>query len=152
MKIYLPGFMPKNIDIENIDIENINSSIHKKSVDYCNIYSQEGLFRIQNNNVYQLIPQDIPIEKTIYNNIEFIIDKSSYIFRKNIYSIPYKHIIYNIEQHEYKLYDNSIVSLIINYCKNKIIDIYFLTKNNLCINSKNNIIEYISLFNDIKQY
>jgi hypothetical protein len=47
---------------------------------------------------------------------------------------------------------NSEISLIILYSKNKMIDIYFYTKKDLSINLKDDILEYISLFNDIKQY
>ncbi len=119
---------------------------------YKNIYSNDGIFRIQNNIIYKLIPQDVTLENFNYNNTEFIIDKSSYIFRKNIYTIPYEHISHNIEELEYKLHKNSLVSLIVHYHKNEIINIYFSTKNNLCINLKENIMEYISLINDIKQY
>ena len=129
---------------------NISSLIPIKT-NYQDIYSSDGIFRIQNSNITKLIPQDVATENFNYNNKEFIIDKSCYIFRKNIYSIPYEHINFQIQQLEYKLNKNSLISLIIRYHKNKIIDIYFSTKNNLCINLKNNIIEYISLFNDIKQ-
>jgi hypothetical protein len=142
MKIYIKNFIPKKIDIDFL------VSIPTQ---YQDIYSRDGIFRIQNNNIFKLIPQDIPSETFSYNNIEFITDKSNYIFRKNIYHIPYQHIIRAIEQFEYKLYDNSEVSLITNYCKNKLVDVYFFTKKNLCTNIKNNIIEYISLINDIKQ-
>ena len=132
--------------------EKINiSSLTPIKTNYQDIYSSDGIFRIQNNNITKLIPQDVATENFNYNNKEFIIDKSCYIFRKNIYSIPYEHINFQIQQLEYKLNKNSLISLIIRYHKNKIIDIYFSTKNNLCINLKNNIIEYISLFNDIKQ-
>ena len=134
--------MPEKINI---------SSLTPIKTNYQDIYSSDGIFRIQNNNITKLIPQDVATENFNYNNKEFIIDKSCYIFRKNIYSIPYEHINFQIQQLEYKLNKNSLISLIIRYHKNKIIDIYFSTKNNLCINLKNNIIEYISLFNDIKQ-
>ena len=134
--------MPEKINI---------SSLTPIKTNYQDIYSSDGIFRIQNNNITKLIPQDVATENFNYNNKEFIIDKSCYIFRKNIYSIPYEHINFQIQQLEYKLNKNLLISLIIRYHKNKIIDIYFSTKNNLCINLKNNIIEYISLFNDIKQ-
>ena len=135
--------MPKKLNL---------TSIIPTKISYKNIYSNDGIFRIQNSIIYKLIPQDVTTENFNYNNTEFIIDKSSYIFRKNIYSIPYEHISCNVEQLEYKLDKNSLVSLVVLYNKNEIIDIYFSTKNNLCINLKNNIMEYISLFNDIKQY
>jgi len=142
MKIYIKDFMPQELKP--------NSMILNKTT-YQNVYTENGLFRIQNDNIFKLIPQDITPEEFNYNNIEFIIDKSSYIFRKNIYTIPYKHLLYNIEQFEYKLLNNSEVSLIIHYHKNKVIDVYFMTKKELSIHLKNDIMEYISLFNDIKQ-
>ena len=144
MKIYIKNFNPKKIN-HNFLVKNI--------ITYKDIYSTDGIFRIQNENITKLIPQDIKCEYVTDNNIDFIIDKSDFIFRKNIYSIPYQHIVLDIEQVEYKLYKNSSISLIICNHNNRIIDIYFYTKNqDFCRNIKNNIIEYISLFNDIKQY
>jgi len=151
MKIYIKN---NGTDINTVNTKNnhkkkTTSSAIPKKTRYQMIYSEEGIFRIQNNRIFKLIPQDIAAECFNYNNIEFIIDKSSYTFRKDIYSIPYKHIFYDIEQFEYKL-QNSDISLIVDYNKNKILDIYFYTKNEKYPNFEN-IIEYISLFNDIKQ-
>ena len=67
-------------------------------MNYKDIYSNDGIFRIQNDNIYKLIPQDIPCEYFNYKNMDFILDKSNYIFRKNIYLYTiyaYKYIIYN---------------------------------------------------------
>ena len=139
MKIYVKNLIPKNINID---------SFTKKITNYKDIYSNDGIFRIQNNNIYKLIPQDIPCEYFNYKNMDFILDKSNYIFRKTIYYIPYKHKVYNIQQIEYKLNTNLPVSLIVQYIYSKIIDIYFYTKENeLYINLKNNIIEYLSFVN-----
>lgn len=143
MKIYIKNFMPKNIDINTIT-PNVKH--------YRDIYSVDGIFRIQNDNIYKLIPQDVTLENFNYNNMEFIIDKSSYIFRKNIYSIPYEHISCYIEEFEYKLDKKSMVSLVVKYRNREIFDLYFYTENSISTNLKNNIMEYISLINDIKQY
>ena len=157
MKIYIPDFKPNNIH-NAINLDNLD----KKVFEYQDIYSEEGIFKIQNNIVSQLIPTDIPIEKLEYNNITFILDKSKYIFRKDIYCIPYNHIVYNIKRYEYKL--NSKSKIILNIImkiekekekekeKNKIIFLYFHTnEEKLYKNFKDDIIEYISLFNNIKQ-
>ena len=142
MKIYIKNSIPKQINL---------TSINATKSTFQEIYSSDGIFRIQNNNISKLIPQDVASENFNYNNIEFIIDKSSYLFRKNIYTIQYEHINYNIEQYEYKLHNNSLASMVVQYHKNKIFNLYFYTKFNLCDNLKINILEYISLFNDIKQ-
>jgi len=120
---------------------------------------------LQNNNLFQLIPIDVPIEKYIYNNINFLVDKSYYNYINNIYCIPYNHKLCDISQHIYKLNIKSNISLIIEYTQtlktfdqniinepNNIIDIYFSTnEKNLDKNLKDNIIEYCSLINNIKQ-
>jgi hypothetical protein len=154
MKIYIPNFMPKNI-------KGLNDTLCKNIITYNDIYSSEGLFRIQNNNIFQLIPNDISVIYTKYNNTDFIIDKSYYIFNKNIYCIPYNHIIYNIEKTEYKLDNKSKITLIIekftkdsikdnikDINKDNIKDIYFITKEEILHDYlKINILEYVSLIN-----
>ena len=143
MKIYVKKFVIKNFIPKNLNL--LENTIH-----YKNIYSIEGMFRIQNDNISKLIPQDIPCENQKYKNLDLILDKSNFIFKKTS-SIPYNHDVYNIEQVEYKFYTNSPISFIIEYNNNKIIDYYFFTKQDLYINFEDNILEYISLFNNIKQ-
>jgi hypothetical protein len=143
MKIYAKNFIIKNLIPKNLNLL-------KNITNYKDIYSAEGIFRIQNDNIFKLIPQDIPCEYMNYKDLNLIVDKSSFIFKK-ISSIPYNHVVYNIEQVEYKFYNNSPISFLIEYNNNKIIDYYFFTKQNLYINFEDNILEYISLFNNIKQ-
>ena len=110
----------------------------------------------------KLMPKDCPTEKINYNKFTFLIDKSKYEFIKDIYYIPYDHIIDNIKQIEYKLNNKSKISLVIEYNQNlknldqnilsEINNIYFSTnETNLDKNLKDNIIEYLSLINNIKQ-
>lgn len=139
MKIYVKNLIPKNIKVD---------SLFQKTRYYQDIYSKDGIFRIQNETIFKLIPQDSPCEYFSFKERDFILDKSEYIFRKNIYYIPYKHKVYNIQQIEYKLNINIPISLIIEYINDKIIDIYFYTKEKeLNTNLKNNIIEYLYFVN-----
>ena len=145
MKIYTPISIPKNI--YDLNLLQINITQYK------DIYSSDGIFRIQNDNIYQLIPQDKPIEKTIYNNTEFIIDKSYFSFRNEIYCIPIIHLEFNIEYIEFKLNNKSKISLIIEKNNNIIIDTYFYTKENILHNYfKDDILIILSLLNNNKQY
>ena len=143
MKVYVKNFIIKNFLPKNFNLL-------ENAIKYKDICSSEGIFRIQNDNMFQLIPQDIPCEHLKYKNLDLILDKCGFIFKKTN-SIPYNHVVYNIEQVEYKFYNNSPISLIIEYNNNKIIDYYFFTKQDLYINLKNDILEYISLFDNIKQ-
>ena len=156
MRIYI------DINLKKFDQTNFFKVEQTKILEYQNIYSLEGIFRIQNNNIMKLIPKDIPIEKINYNNNNFLIDKSKYEFIKDIYSIPFNHILYNIKQVEYKLNNKSKISLIVEYKQslttfdqnimNEINNIYFSTnEEKLDKILKDNIIEYLSLINHIKQ-
>ena len=158
MRIYIPDFIPKI----NETIQKSLDVLHKKVINYKDIYSDDGIFRIQNNIIYQLIPEDGSIESFEHNNINFLLDKSKYIFRKNIYCIPYNHIVYNVQHSEYKLDPKSKISLIMEYsggdphtlptASGIATDIYFYTnEENLNLNFKNNILEYFSLLSNIKQ-
>ena len=150
MKIYI------STNLKKINIKNLNNLYETNNLEYEEIYSSEGIFRIQNNNIYQLIPKDYPIQKFTYNNINFILDKSIYKFSEKIYCIPYNHIKYNMKKVEYKIDVKSSLSLVIKYNNNNVINnIYFTTKEKeLNNNLKNDIFEFIVLFsliNDIKQ-
>jgi hypothetical protein len=166
MKIYIENLDINNLNINNLNIKNIELKLHKsKTIYYKNIYSENGIFRLQDNNLSQIIPVDVHVEKMTYNNELFFIDKSYYNYINNIYCIPYKHKLDEIFQDIYKLNVKSKISLVVEYNQtlkkfdknkinemNNIIDIYFSTnEKNLDKNLKDNIIEYCSLINYIKQ-
>ena len=147
--------MPKNINYIN-SINSINSLLIK-TTNYHDIYSLEGTFRIQNDKIIHLIPNDVSVIKLEYKNTNFIIDNSRYIFRKDIYQIPFYHKISNTNKYEYKLDIKSKIALVIEVCLddkvniNNIKDIYFFTnENELHDYLKNDIIEFISLINNNK--
>ena len=149
MKIYI-----KNINLNYIDLDNINiKNLSMTSNIYNYIYSDSGIFLIQNNYICKLIPNDIPCEIESFNNIDFMVDYSNYIFRKDIYNIPYNHIVHSIEKIQYRYNTDSQVSLILEKIKDKITDIYFeSSEKKLSTILKGEIIKYLSLFNNIKQY
>jgi len=67
-----------NIEFKKFIQSNFKKFDQTKIIEYKNIYSLEGIFRIQNNNIMKLIPKDCPIEKINYNKFTFLIDKSKY--------------------------------------------------------------------------
>ena len=157
MRIYIDNLRIPNMETNFLKFVQTNIK-NIKNIEYQDIYSLEGIFRIQNNNIIKLIPKDSPIEKINYNNITFLIDKSEYEVLKNIYNIPFNHILYNIKQIEYKLNNKSKISLIVEYTRTlqkidqKNINIYFSTnEENLDTILKDDILEYLSLINHIKQ-
>lgn len=145
MKIYI-----KDLDINS----SINTkNLYKISKMYNYIYSDHGIYLIQNNQVNKLIPNDMQMETYKLNDIDFIVDYSHYTFRKD-YSIPYDHIVQTIEKNMYTHDDSSVVSLVIEKNMDKIMDVYFevstTSQHKFGKVIEDDIIKYLSLFSDIK--
>jgi hypothetical protein len=94
-KIYLANYLPDKIKNKMPILE----PFLKKEINYSILYSEDqGLFKIEKNNIYQLYPIDFPITTDDKNN--FIIDKS-YFKEERIYQIPFNHIKKDITQFYY---------------------------------------------------
>ena len=143
MKIYVKNFLP--------ELEPRDDSLIKKSSFYKVIYSKEGIFRIENGIFSKLHPVDGPLQNFTHQGFNFIIDYSSYISKKDCYHIPFAHKLFNINKVEYKLNNKSKLTLVILLENKKIEDIYFYTnEKNLDLILKNEILTFLSLFNNIK--
>jgi len=148
--------------INNLNLEIINdlSEILKekliKTDNYIELYTNEGIYCIEDKNTYYLDPDDkeIQILEKYYENFTIIIDPSFYI-RKITSSIHGdKHQSFQIIEKHYKLNNSSPISLVIkcNLDKTKLIasDIYFESQKDININDvfiKKEIIEFLSVLN-----
>jgi len=150
MKIYINNF---NLEILN-DIIKLFKSNFNSYEKYIHLITNEGLYNIEDKNMYLLDAQDKNIVKydNFYKNFDLIVDYS--YFKKNIVTSIHGNIHLSIEtqKHIYKLNDNSQLNLIIEYyLKNKKItasDIYFEIDKDVEIADKfikNEIIEFLSL-------
>lgn len=82
-------------------IENIKKSEITQSV----IYSKEGIFHIINNKLNRLIINDGSSEKTSISNIDFMIDRSSFIYGPDCYQLHPQHISETVSIQTYTLSD-----------------------------------------------
>ena len=138
------------IYVGNIFLNHLNDEILiKKVTNHNNIYSSDGIFLIRNNELIQLVAKDKEIEKFSFDKYNFLVDRSEYIFRKNIYNIPYNHIVEKVEKVEYKHNEKSQISMIIENKNGKRSDLYFETREKeLYKELKQDIIKYLSLFKE----
>jgi hypothetical protein len=134
MKIYIPKLDININNLENYCKYNNNFKI---------IYSNDGIFKIHNNNINKLNITDKSIETILVNGITLFIDKSTISMVSNITTIPYIHKSIDIDEIKYKMTTKSTLALVVQYSKNKIIDTYFECNDNII---NNNII------NDISKY
>ena len=119
MKIYIEN--TSKICLNNIKDYKTTS----KKFNY--IFSDEGVFKYTNDDIYQLNIIDGDIQKFNYNNITLISDTSKFIISNKSYQIPVKHKIENICVNFYELRPKALVKLVIEYEQDIIKHIYFLT-------------------------
>jgi len=152
MKIYINNL---NLDIMDKISELFKENLNKTN-NYIELYTNEGIYHIEDNIIYFLDINDKDIQKfeKYYNNFTLIVDMSFYN-KKTTSSIHGEtHISLQIIEKYYKLDIFSPISLVIKYNLNKTklipIDIYFESYKDININDvfiKKEIIEFLSVIN-----
>ena len=95
----------------------------KEEKNYTLIYSNDGIYKIENEVIYKLNIKNEKSKSIIINNKEILIDESN-ISYTIVNSIPINHLCLTIRAEYYKL--NKNVFLIIENNQNKIYNIYFI--------------------------
>jgi hypothetical protein len=155
MKIYINNL---NLNILNVLINNNKfiSFLIKHTENYIELFTDFGIYQINNKSIYLLEPVDKEISKhnNYYNKLSLIVDPS--YFKKQItYCINGdNHFSIQIKREFYKINSNSKIKLVIEsrlinneYNPN---DIYFECENEISINDlfiKQELIEFLSILN-----
>ena len=154
MKIYINNF---NLEILN-DIEELFKEHLVNSETYIQLYTNEGIYQIENKNIYfiDVCDKDIKIVENYYNDFTIVVDPS--IINRRICSSIYgeTHLNFQLTRKYFKLNKSSNISLIFKYSsddegkKLKPIDIYFECDKDADVNDtfiKNELIEFLSVLN-----
>ena len=148
MKIYINNF---NVTIIN-NIANKFKTNLVKTYTYIHLYTNEGIYMIDNKNTYlvTITDKDIKIYNNYYNNISFIVDSSIYDKNKVTSINGNDHLSFQIHKYIYKINTSSVVQMIIEYSNKIPNDIYFEINKDVDINDdliKKEIIEFLSGLN-----
>lgn len=153
MKIYINNL---NLTLIN-DIQKILDEYLVKTEKYIEVYTNEGIYQIDNENTFILIPNDgeIKILNDVYKNFTLIADYSYFEKKKYNSLIGDKIIHRKIVKNIYKLEKATNISLVIEKielenCKLINYDIYFEFNGVFDIKEifiKQEIIEFLSLLN-----
>ena len=108
--------------IENYDILKISKKLKQLSGLFTNnsykkeIYSNEGVFTIDKNNLYKITYLDGEISKIpkYIDNINIVIDKSEET-REIVNQLPFDNFILNLETRNYVLNPQSKIKLVIDF-------------------------------------
>jgi len=121
---------------DNDLINNIKKSIPDNNIFDINvirkIYSSEGIFHVIDNTLKRVIINDIPSDKLIINNYEFIVDRSTIEYDSEWYQLNPNHISEIVTSYAYAI-DKNLQLVIENNST-----VYFLT------NNENNISTFLS--------
>jgi len=152
MKIFINNF---NLEILN-DISDIFKEHLINTETYIKLYTNEGIYRIEDKKIYLLdtCDKDIKMIDNYHKNFQVIVDPSFYY--KHLVSAVHgeNHLSFQIVKKTYKLNPSSEVELAIKYISDNGIfvpnDIYFEFNKDVDINDlfiKKEIIEFLSVLN-----
>jgi len=115
MKIYINNY---NIDNLSKKLKGLNEYLISKT-NSIEIYSDEGIYLVDENNIYNITYLDIPIQKINYtDSIEMSIDLST-TNSIIVNQLPSDNIILKLATYTYKTCPRSKVKLIVNFTLNK---------------------------------
>jgi len=152
MRVYINNF---NLDILN-DISDLFKEYLINSETYIQLYTNEGIYRIEEKKTYFLDPcdKDIKIFEKYYDHFTLIYDPS--FFNKRMCSSIQgdTHLALQTKKNIYKINNSSEIQMVIEYILNQDNfipnDIYFETEKNIDINDpfiKKEINEFLSVLN-----
>ena len=135
------------IYIENYNIEKLSKklkTLHEYFINKTNIlevYTDEGIFSIDQNNIYKHEYFDKPVKniKKYIDDFSVIVDTTN--FKKSIVNqLPSDNLIIKIETRMYQISSKSSLRLIINFIQNKqseykLYDWYFDVSDDIDINN-----------------
>lgn len=132
--------IPKNINFDSIE------KFKNKELTITNLYSEEGLFRIQNDKLFKINIIDNDFNKYSINDIDFLLDKSDIHLKLFNYKIPFNFESKKMVQIIYSLNNNSKIQLVIEHVNQKLHDVYFTTNYDIANYSiKEDICTFLSL-------
>jgi hypothetical protein len=154
MKIYINNF---DLNILNKLMNNILISyLIKHTENYIELFTDCGIYQINNKAIYLLEPIDKKMCKynNYYKNFSLIVDPS-YLKKELIYCVNGdNHFSRQIKREFYKINSNAKIKLVIESCLIDNIynpnDIYFECENEISINDlfvKQELIEFLSILN-----
>ena len=150
------------IYIKNLELQNIKSNIELikkyeiKNMKYIIFYSNDGIFELNNKNLYKLYQNDVKIssDNISYNDKEYeLLYDNSFYNKEKIYSVPNLYREKKIKKTYFKI-EKSFSTFILEQEDNNIIDFYFelddKSKDKISNNIiKNEISSFLSILKNI---
>ncbi len=128
-------------------LEKLNKYYYKEKK-YTYLYSENGIYCMEKDEIYKLNTTDTEIEKKngYYEDFDLWIDSSKIIKEKDIQQIPYDYYLHKVKELHFRLHENATMTFCIELSDNKISNYYFLTDENIDNYSiKKDIVTFLSV-------
>jgi|688.fasta_scaffold363027_2 hypothetical protein len=107
VRVYIDGYLPSRLSPEQMKKL---APYYRKSMENIEVFSHEGLFRIENrNNIFKIKVTDLPVVKKTdaesFGSLTLLVDPSIYEKEPVLSQLPYDHTVY----HTTSLYYSCIV-------------------------------------------
>lgn len=106
MKLYIDSY---HYNPNKLKIHLLKNKFKHDKCTCVEFYTNNGIYIIENNEMYKLVPMDNPVELVTIHGLDFIIDKSYYT-KKPHYQLSPEHII--IKKNHY-VFSNSKLTLVV---------------------------------------
>ena len=135
MKIYIENY---NIEKLYKKIKFLNEYLREKT-NVLEIYSDEGIYSVDQNNIYKLSYLDRPTKKVKYNDNTIMMIDPSETIRTIVNQLPADNVIFNFTRYTYQNGANSKIKLVIDLMLNNMeytpYNFYFDVSNDIDINN-----------------
>ena len=116
MKVY---FINNHINVDKLEKYNVKN----KDINY--IYTEEGIFIFEKSRLFNTVINDESSKYSFFKNYNIFVNNSEILKGDEVMQIPVNNIQVKNTIKEYKLRNNALVKLIIEYENNKIDKWYF---------------------------
>ena len=128
-------------------LEKINNYYYKNK-QYTLLFSDKGMFHLENKEIYKLNITDGEISKKhkFYKDIDLWIDSTKFTKNSNIQQLPYDYYSKKIKELHFRLHENATITFCVELSDNKISNYYFITNENIeNYSMKKDIVTFLSL-------
>jgi hypothetical protein len=134
MRIYLESIKPENITIKKL--RSLDMYFRKKQ-DYTEFLSETGIYHIENDKFFRIVPKDGPLQKIVNSGLSLLIDESSFLKIPVLSQIPIEHSTISLTRMLFSQHEKSDLLLCVEGMYNKkqggdkyedfvILDFYFI--------------------------
>ena len=126
MRVYLPNV---SSNIVRVDESHPDVTCNVRKI--TEIFTARGIYECENDKIRKKTIHDVDCEKTTFNGVDLIIDRSVCKYSNGVWSVDANHHVVTLERSELSLRRNAKITLIVEKVNSKIKQLYFETNEDI---------------------